>query len=278
MKNNFLVGAVLGMGLSLLYSSNAKAQGFADDGRVVIGAERITGLFLENWHVESTSTSATIPGAPATTVVSEIDISSTSVALFGSSAGLSLSGDSNLAGGPSATPRIAFDVFVASGFSLGGSIMYVASSGTTKSTQSVNGMPDPDPDGEEDQPSSGLLILAPRVGYGYAVGPSFAIWPRAGVTYSRYGISEEDQDTDPMGQPVTVERTQVLSLIDVTLEFMMAVTPAPNVALLFGPFADIGVGGSVSEESSPDFDTTPDPEQKLTYTSFGLSAGIALVF
>ena len=258
----------------LLYAGTAGAQQkFPDDGRIVIGAERLTGVFIEKFSVTSTGTT-TVGGVTASTE-SETDNSTTSFALLGQSSGLNFSGDATSAGGPSLTPRLGLDVFVASGFSIGGAIMYTTASGTTEGTDTttVAGMPamvvrDP----EEDQPTSNLLVLHPRVGYGYALSPSFAIWPRLGFAYARYGVNVDPPD------PMDPETDITISIMDVTVEGLLAVTPVPNVAILFGPFVDIGVGGSVDIEQSPPDPTPSTTETDVNYTTFGLTAGIGLVF
>lgn len=276
MKKSLTGCGVLLAACCISYAGELRAQAFAKDGQVVIGAERLTGVFIEKFDIVSTTTETA--GGMTETRITENDFDSTSFALLGVSPGLSLDGGATAAGGPSMTPRLGIDVFVASGFSLGGSILFTTAAGTTESITEVNGAPDPDPEGEQDQPTSSLFMIQPRVGYGYAVSPSFAIWPRAGLSYARYSIHEEDEDTDGMGNPITVEREVTMSLTDITLEFMMAVTPFPNVAILFGPFADIGVGGSVETETTPDEPDDSPTEIDAKYTSFGLTAGLGTVF
>jgi hypothetical protein len=103
----------------------------------------------------------------------------------------------------------------------------------------------------------------------------FAIWPRVGFMYANYGVHVED--TEPGPPPVTTETDVTVTMTDLTLEFMMAVTPVQNVAILFGPFADIGLGGSSSVEEDPP-DPTPPNDEDVTYTAFGFSAGLGVVF
>lgn len=103
----------------LLSAPPAFAQkGFADNGRVVIGAERLTGVFVEKISITQTTTFPDAAGG-TTTTESEAEASTTTFALFGTTTGL-LGAASTTVGGTSMAPRLAFDVFVASGFSLGG--------------------------------------------------------------------------------------------------------------------------------------------------------------
>lgn len=267
MKRGIWSPATLATTLCLLSAPAAAQQpGFADNGRIVIGAERLTGLFFE--HVDIVQTT-TIPDGMGGTVTSEDEIKArtTTFAFLGTSTGPPTA-EVTTAGGTSTVPRLAIDVFVASGFSVGGAITYVHAEGTLETTD------DGDSEGEEDQPVFNGLMFAPRVGYAIPLSPKFAIWPRAGLTHTVYWASEEDDDG-----PETVETSQTLQFTDLTLEGMVAVTPVPNVAIVFGPFLDLGLTGSVSTETTPD--QTPsgfESETDWKYTSFGITGGIALVF
>ncbi len=257
-----LVGAVVSFAAAL---AAAQQKGFADDGRIVVSAERITGLYFENISIKQTTTFPVASGGTDTSE-SEAEASSTTFAIFGTSTGF-LGAASTTAGGTSMAPRLALDVFVASGFSVGAAVTYVHSEGTTKATFNGQG------EGEEDQPTFNGIVLAPRVGFGVPLSPMFAIWPRAGVTHSIYWASQEDDSGTE-----TVEVTQTLSFTDLTLEGMVAVTPVPNVAIVFGPYLDLGLTGSVVVESEPDPNPGVETDTDWKYTSYGLTAGISLVF
>jgi hypothetical protein len=245
----------------------AAQQKFTDNGRVVVGAERITGLFFENISVKSTSTFDDGMGG-TTTTESEAEANTTTFALFGTATGF-FGTEEATAGLTSMQPRLAVDVFVASGFSVGGALTYVHSSGTTEVRS------EGDPADEEDQPSIDGVVFAPRVGFAVPLSPAFAIWPRAGITHSVYWVSEEND----VGGGETVTTKQTLFFTDLTLEGMIAATPVPNVAIIFGPYLDLGLAGGVTTETQPDqtpsgFETDTD----WNYTSYGLTAGIAVVF
>jgi hypothetical protein len=100
-----------------------------------------------------------------------------------------------------------------------------------------------------------------------------------GITHTRHWASDEDEDEDEMGNEVTVTETVTIAFTSLTLEAMLVATPAPNVAIVFGPYLDLGLGGGSESETTPDVDPTEiTTENDLTYTSYGVSAGIALVF
>lgn len=266
MKRGICFRAILATTLCLLASPAGAQQGFTDNGRVVIGAERLTGIFVEKLHVTETTTIDDGMGGTATSE-DEFEASTTSFAFFGTSTGLM--GDIlTFAGQTSMSPRVAADVFVASGFSVGGALTYIHAEGTSETTN------DGDSGGEEDQPVFNGIMIAPRVGFGVPLSPLFTVWPRAGITHSVYWASQEDEDGGE-----TVEATQTLQFTELSLEGMVAVTPAPNVAIIFGPYLDLGLTGSLVTETDPDqsppgFETDTD----WKYTSFGITGGIALVF
>jgi hypothetical protein len=253
-----------------LAPSAAAQQKFADDGRIVLGAERLTGLFFEKLDITQTTT-IDDPMGGSTSSETEANASTTTFAIFGTSTGI-LGESATTAGGTSMSPRVGLDVFIASGFSVGGAITYVHSEGSTE-------IANEDDSQEDDQPTFNGIVLAPRVGYGLALTPTFAIWPRLGITYSNYWASQEDEGIDDMGNTVTVDETTTLTFTDLTLEGMVAFTPAPNVAIVFGPFLDLALFGSVVNESEPDL-SPPGVVQDtdFKYTSFGVTGGIAVVF
>lgn len=265
MRRGNWIRAILAITPCVLCALPAAAQKkFADDGQIVLGAERLTGLFFERVDVTTTITADDPMGGTTSTEI-EYTASTTTFAIFGTSTGV-FDEASTTAGGTSMSPRLALDVFVASGFSVGGALTYVHTEGTIE----VGVEDDSD---EEDQPTFNGIVLAPRVGYAFPLSPTFAIWPRLGFTYSNYWTSAEDEAADG----TTVEETTTLSFGNLTIEGMLAFTPVPNVAIVFGPFLDLGLFGSVTNESEPD-PTPIDTETDLKYTSFGITSGIAVVF
>jgi hypothetical protein len=265
MRRGIWISALLSATACLFSATGASAQqqGFADDGRIVLGAERLTGLYFERMNLSQTEGD----------VETEIDANTTTFAILGNSMGLA--GGDTTAGGTSMSPRLGVDFFIASGFSVGGAITYVHAAGTTQGTVTIDG--DEEEGDEEDQATVNGLVFAPRVGFAIPLNPTIAIWPRAGITYSRYWSSEEVDTIDEMGNDVTVDQTATLSYTDLTIEGMLAVTPTPNFAIVFGPFLDLGLGGSLKSETDPDVGANPE-DIDFNYTAFGITGGIAVVF
>jgi hypothetical protein len=182
LRNSMLVLAAT-LGTSALLANPAAAQGIeniGNQGQFVIGAERITGVFLDKAKTEPEG------GGESTD-------STTSIALLGNG-----SGD-----GPSSVPRLGFDYLVTDGLSVGGSFVVFSQSGETE------------PDGGDSVDTGGLtsIYLNPRVGYAYAFDDTFAIWPRAGIGFLTFSGDEGENGADISGNSLqlTLEGNVVVS-------------------------------------------------------------------
>ncbi len=258
MKRTLVASVIVSVCLG---SGAAAAQEFGAPGQVVLGAERLTGVYSD--HLKSTTTLTDIDGNPTGTEV-ETSTDSTSISLLGVP---TVIGDSpmNL---PSSTPRLALDVFVAPGLSIGGSFVYMRRTGSqdrkyTPSTAGTNR--------NEDLPTGSTLLFSPRIGYAALVTPGFAIWPRAGITYTNYRMTEEETDSD--GIQTTYKAS--LDFTTASLEVMAAAIAVPHFAFLFGPFLDLPLGGSTKATIDG---TSQRDAPKLRYWSVGLSVGVAGYF
>jgi len=199
--------------LCLLCGSNRAHAGPIHSGTFALGAERITGVF----HADE----KTDPGGTA---------GNTAFALFGNSEDSPLAGAWQL-------PRIGFDVFVASGLSLGGSFVVLDRS------RSGNDATD--------------IIFAPRVGFGYMFGRVVGIWPRGGMSYWHESGSGN------------AEAHSFAFDLDVPLLF----APAHNFAITLGPLLDVGFAGDVS--GGVDVGAVRvGGSSDTSFVQYGLSAGI----
>lgn len=122
-------------------------------GQLVLGVERITGIFMQ-------SDKGSAPDGTGGTV--DASRKDTTLGLLG------MQGVT-----PSSVPRVAFDYFVIDSFSVGGSLMYWSDAPSTD----VNGT-------STDGTASHAFMLNPRVGYAYVIDDTFAIWPRGGLMYA----------------------------------------------------------------------------------------------
>jgi hypothetical protein len=213
---NRSIGGLLVAAVVLLFARAAAAQepegpgAFGDVGHFVLSGERLFGYV-------HTSVSESQGGT-------SVDGSADSIAVLGSPG----------ANNEYSVPRLGFDFFVTQGLSLGGSIAYLHLSQEIASSSA----------------SGWTVLVAPRIGYALAAGPTASIWLRAGGTY---------RHADSSGT--------TLNLYALTLEAPVVIRVGAHAALSIGPTVDIGLGGSTSSGST-NIDTKA--------TEFGLQAGLLL--
>jgi hypothetical protein len=220
----------------------------------VLSAERITGIVGWSQTNTRTRTTSEFDGFPTTTTV-DVERSGTDVSLLG-------------AGGffdnPLSIPRVGLDYIFAGGFTLGGSLGYMATSGKIES---------PDSGGvvrSEDTPTVDIFLFAPRLGVFFSASPNLGIWLRGGIT--RLGLSSESEDFDDING-TTTKFTSTVTLVDLTLDPQLVFSPAPHVGITVGPTIDIGLSGTVENSGSGG-----TVENDMTASSYGVTAGLAALF
>jgi hypothetical protein len=214
------------------------------DQQIVFGVDRAMGIFFDRVTEERTA------GTVTTSV--------TAVALIGNASG-------DLAGlGPSTTtiPRLALDYFVTEGVSLGASFIYYTQSGEQETEPDAGGGT------TTDLGTQSVIVIHPRIGYSFIIDETFAIWPRAGITWGQ-GKRESEQD-DGTGTGTMVSFEQTRSAFDLSLDVPIVISPMEHFAILIGPFLDLGVGGTISSTGAEDIDSKQ--------TSFGLATGVVGYF
>jgi len=226
-------------------SRSSDVDNIGNDGQFVFGVDRTMGIFFDRTTV-TVDNPAPIGSVDTTT-------KQTTIALFG------VASDSY-----GAIPRLALDYFIASGFSIGGSLLFNSQS----STMSLD--PDPANVGDQDGPTTTTFAFAPRVGYGYAFDETFSIWPRAGITYVS---SKTETKTVQVGAP-TVTDTTTASGLDLSAEVMLGISPFSNFAFLVGPYLDLGLSGTIKNEQSGGATATPSTENDAKFTSYGLAVSV----
>lgn len=170
-----------------------------------------------------------------------------------------------LRGATAATvPRVAFDVFVTDQLTVGGSFIY-----TTYSQSAVFSAEGNAQDQEDDIGSGSIFVLAPRVGYRMPLATQWGFWPRAGFSFASQSdsvITDQQSDTERK-----VSRTTLSFLLDA----MFYVQPIEHLAILGGPFLDLGMlYGSYSSKLGSD--TQVEGDERLT--AFGVAFGLGAFF
>lgn len=155
-------------------------------------------------------------------------------------------------------PRLAFDAVIGTGFTIGGSVGYSRYSASADYDSSVPLGPTPNVDR-----ATWALLVQPRLGYVLAASPVISVWLRAGVFILRENTKAEASD-DELEQ----------SAFGLVLDPMLVVSPIPHVGLLLGPQLDFGLTGGVTLTTNG----RESPELDHTRSSYGVSAGVALLF
>jgi hypothetical protein len=220
----------------------AQEGGFGKTGQIMISAERLFGLTFPSVVTEDGDSH------------DKTTQSRTNIALLFTPLSAVQS--------PYEIPRAAIDFNVASGFTVGGAIGFMSSTGKTKFEPA---MPPPRPD--RDDATITMFLFTPRIGYVLPLSPMFGFWPRAGITY--YSISAENTSTGNM--PVTIKQTTNGFAVDI--EPMFVITPVNHFGITVGPTVDLPLSGTRSVTSTP-ADPTPPADDKVKYTSFGLNVGL----
>jgi hypothetical protein len=266
---------------SLLVSSTALAQaGKVDNignaGQFVFGVDRVTGLAFN--HITNRQTRTTVigpTGATTTDTVKNRD-TYTQVSFLGSSSAGTLSTGYPA---PSLVPRLAFDYLPIDGLTLGGSFMVIHQTGETKSRDTTPGPPNSL--GTKHDVTSTLVLLQPRVGYAIPFNNVVGLWPRLGLQW--YHISGETDQlprTPAQGSNKDWARGDLYQL---ALECMLVLSPFSHVAILVGPYWDVGLGGSGRawhSDTTAAGVTTTDPSwaQHPLLNSIGLTSSLVAYF
>jgi hypothetical protein len=74
-----------------------------------------------------------------------------------------------------------------------------------------------------------------------------------------------------------VETETTFSTTNFSLEVLVAASPVPYTAIVFGPFLDLPLSGSSETERTPADPAFTNPDDDVSYTAYGIVAGLALV-
>ncbi len=177
--------------------------------------------------------------------------------LFGASAH---AGDGQDSINYSAVPRLALDVVVSHGLTVGGFVTVLGSTGTEDLT--IDGVDQ----AEITYPDAVMALGGARVGFLLPLGAKVAFWPRVGAAYAVQRVF------GAAGARQTIQSLQI------NLEPTFLISPVPHVGILIHPLIDIGVAGSL--ESS--FVVTGLPVQSSTGShrvhATGVAAGLVAYF
>ena len=256
MKPSHIVSAlsVLATMTCALPALAQQAGGFGSKGGFVIGAERLTGVFITSGSSELDGTIGAPLMAPFTF---DSDDSSTTFALLGN----------GLEAEPAAIPRLGFDYFIIDALSVGGAITY-ASKSENSERQTATGM---FANTEDVETKNTMLTLSPRAGYALMFSKLFGFWGRGGISYT--SATGDTEVTTENGREDTEFSASLLTL---AADAQLIITPIDHVAIGVGAQLDIPLTGSLEV-------TDPEPaltqmDGDLSILTFGISAGMMMYF
>jgi hypothetical protein len=223
----------------------------------ILGAERLTSIL--SWSQTSTTTGTFTDPNTGNSFSSSVESEE-------SGTDVSLLGAGGFIDNPFSIPRVGFDYMFGSGFTLGGSLGYMVTSGKSEDKDS-EGMAR-----TRDRPTVDIFLFAPRIGMFIAASPKLGIWLRGGIT--RLALSSESESSSFDGG--TIKSTYTLTLVDATLDPQLVFTPVPRVGITVGPTLDIGLSGSVERTGNGSVSSSTDTE--FNASSYGVTAGLVALF
>jgi hypothetical protein len=218
----------------------------------VLTADRLFGFHY--WMASGTPKTA--GGVPVTGV--EASASGTQLAFL---AGGSSTGFGQMQVNPYSVPRAGFDAVLNGGFSVGGSLIYFATSGTQKIK--IAGT-----ETSTDCPTISAVGFAPRAGFVIMFNDMIGIWPRLGFTYITSKTTTKTPQNNPVTAPVEYEDTQTFLSVDP--EALLVISPVPHFGITIGLQASVGVAGTFISKAAGT--TTDETDVKLT--NIGMTCGL----
>lgn len=154
---------------------------------------------------------------------------------------------------PSQLPRFALDYVIFSGLTVGGSLAFVTRSFSEDDLTVA-------PVGTAQDGST--FFAGARAGYAFPFDETFGVWPRVGLSYALATASADVSD----GAGRTFELSQKSYYFDLNLEALAVISPIEHIAIMVGPYLDVGLGGKNKVKQ----DGKEVDSRNAYLTSFGL--------
>jgi hypothetical protein len=154
-------------------------------------------------------------------------------------------------------PRLAFDVALIDGLTVGGSLGFGVGEATA---------------GNGSKPSFTTFLLAPRVGYVLGLTRPLSLWLRGGFTY--FNVTSH---ADPSTLPANRQSSLTTWGISLNLEPTLMISPFDHVAFTAGVLVDVPLAGKQSAELTVGSVTTTTSTD-YTIRNLGLVAGMVVMF
>lgn len=242
--------------------------------RFILSAERLTSALSWNTVVKQSVTIPSPSGSSAsTTIDEEVETSGVDVSFLGAGGGPNVHG----------MPRIGFDAMFSNGFTLGGALSYITTSGKSEISSGSAKL-------SMDGPTTAMFTLAGRLGIMIEASPIVGIWLRGGFT--RISVASEYQSTtttpgNSFGPTTTTKTTtDTVATSALTLDPQLVLTPIPHVGITLGLALDVGLGGTTESSSTAPSSSSSSgpsvgsqsPPSDTTRSSYGITGGLVALF
>lgn len=211
----------------------------------VLSFERLTSLL--SWR---NTTKVESPSGVGGITTTDVTASGTDVSFLTAGAGRTVS----------SVPRIAFDGVAHGGFTFGGYLGYLVSSGKDEATSFR---------AEADLPAQSLLVVGGRLGYLIDTSGTVGFWLRGG--FSRSSLGASTSSTSANGTTTTSEAS--VSAWNLTLDPQLVLVPAPRFAITLGPLLDFALAGTSTVKTGSE-----SVENQYQAAAFGVTAGASAIF
>jgi hypothetical protein len=237
------LSSVLLLGLLLAPATASAANPGVDHGRMMISAERLFGLSFSHTSVDNGNGS------------NDRDVTHFGLVVSPNTA----------VGNIYTTPRLAFDIAVIDGLTVGGSlgvsVTGVSDSSTTGGTSA-----------EVSRPTLTTVLIAPRAGYVLGFTRVVGLWLRGGLTYFN---GSAHSDATVLGTNAT--RTDTLWGLGLDLEPTLLVSPFEHFSFTAGLVLDLPLAGKQSvERTAGNVTTTTSTDASVR--NIGVVAGMVISF
>jgi len=250
LRSSCLVSTLAGLAVVLTArgASAQEANGLGEKSQLIVTVDRLMPLFS---YSSQTLTNTQGGGTLKTT-----DSGTSAAFLFGREPDLGI---------VHTIPRVAVDFTIVRHLTLGGSVAIAFGLGGSHEEDFGNNTTR-----KSDAPKTTIIGFAPRVGYVFPLGSTFAFWPRAGFAF--YSVSTK---TISFAQQGNVETTNTVndSLLSLDLDPQFAWAPIPHFFFHFGPIVNVPLTGSRSIENATGANSNTN-KNDLSVFHFGLSAGL----
>lgn len=171
-------------------------------------------------------------------------------------------------------PRLAFDVVIVKGFTVGGSFAVALGLSHTINEENIQNQTNVTTNVTRKEPRTSIIGFAPRFGYIAPITRAFGFWPRIG--FAVYSRSTKEDIVNPANAVIGAQ-TQTDTYLSLDLDPQFILTPVEHFFFHFGPIFNIPLTGSRTDETATG-PNTASTSSDLAVFHFGISIGLGVWF